>query len=199
MTDQTYLYRFYDADATLLYVGITSGLVDRFEAHMKGKEWWRDVRNIVIERHETRADALHAERHAIQSEGPVYNVQHGTAPPAKSISYSGRGRDLASAAYLHYCLNAWNASNAAGGEIFGVTRQAFAKWIRYGMPVARSAEAAALADATERVCATSPTRIAVLLHRPMTNDGQTLMSMMRQAGDPWVSARLIRTLLVDAA
>jgi hypothetical protein len=43
----------------------------------------------------------------------------------------------------------WGLSNAAAARIFGVSRQAFSKWLRTGPPAARSAAVADLAAATD--------------------------------------------------
>jgi len=37
------VYRLYDADSNLLYVGCTKYLANRLKAHSKDKEWWPDV------------------------------------------------------------------------------------------------------------------------------------------------------------
>ncbi len=40
---ETAVYRLYDADETLLYVGITYDTKTRFADHKVNKEWWPDV------------------------------------------------------------------------------------------------------------------------------------------------------------
>ena len=197
--DRTYLYRFYGDGFTLLYIGITSGLVDRFEAHMKGKDWWQDVRHIDIARYDTRALALEAEAKAIRDEGPAYNVQHGTASPKPHAKVFTRGSGLTSPADLRYILRAWNVSISAGADVFGVTRQAATKWLKAGIPAARIGEVQDLAEITEQLCAASPTPLAVLIRRPLTRDGSTLLSLMRESGDPRRAIALLATLRVDAA
>ena len=77
--ERTALYRFYDSDDELLYVGISKDPTARWEQH-RVKPWWRDVTMRVIEWHDDRATAEHAERKAIQTEGPRHNVQHNQRP-----------------------------------------------------------------------------------------------------------------------
>jgi hypothetical protein len=70
------LYRFFDAGGTLLYVGITSKNSKRWDGHIRDKQWWGRVRTAVIEHYPDRPSAIAAERAAIKSEGPEFNVQH---------------------------------------------------------------------------------------------------------------------------
>lgn len=88
------LYRFYDKDDQLLYVGITIDPGTRWGQHAKDKTWWTEVVRTTIEQFPTRADVLMAERVAIQTENPKYNIMHkggasmanvkGTEIPTKS-------------------------------------------------------------------------------------------------------------------
>lgn len=76
MTDQQHvLYRMYDGDDHLLYVGITLDVAHRFADHRQGKTWWADVATIRLEHFGTRADLEAAEVAAIVAERPVHNVQ----------------------------------------------------------------------------------------------------------------------------
>jgi hypothetical protein len=77
--ERTALYRFFDADDELLYVGISRDPAERWKQH-RDKPWWRDVAMRVVEWHDDRPSAERAERKAIQTEGPRYNVQHNQRP-----------------------------------------------------------------------------------------------------------------------
>lgn len=68
------LYRFYGADGTLLYVGITKDPGRRFIQHGSSKDWWRNVASIQIEYLDSRDDLASAEREAIRSELPRHNI-----------------------------------------------------------------------------------------------------------------------------
>jgi len=76
MSETTSLYRLFDADRRLLYVGISRNPGRRFMEHHADKFWWEDVDEISLERYHTREDALEEERIAIQTERPLYNKTH---------------------------------------------------------------------------------------------------------------------------
>src|SRR5437762_2873721 len=71
---QTVVYRLYDAEGRLLYVGITETLRTRLLQHAKDKAWWPTVAYRRIACHAGRAAAEREERQAILCESPVYNV-----------------------------------------------------------------------------------------------------------------------------
>lgn len=50
---------------------------------------------------------------------------------------------------LDRLMTLWGLSAAEAAELFGVTRQAFSKWLQSGPPVERGPAVAALADATD--------------------------------------------------
>jgi hypothetical protein len=68
------LYRMFDADNNLLYVGITFNPQSRFTSHRRDKDWWRDIARISLSHYECRVDLAEAERQAILEERPLYNV-----------------------------------------------------------------------------------------------------------------------------
>lgn len=70
----TVLYRFYDKDGNLLYVGITAKLSRRVADHRRRQPWWRQRVRTTIEVHPRRWAALDAERVAIVTEKPRYNI-----------------------------------------------------------------------------------------------------------------------------
>lgn len=74
MSSPTSLYRFYNKDGELLYVGITSFLPRRTREHAESKAWWREVSRVEVEHFETREQAQDAERAAVLREGPEYNI-----------------------------------------------------------------------------------------------------------------------------
>lgn len=75
------LYRLYDADETLLYIGVTDNPDRRFKQHRNTKPWWPGVSQKTIEWHTTRRRALAEEAAAIEAEAPAYNVQYNPAAP----------------------------------------------------------------------------------------------------------------------
>lgn len=73
------MYRFYDGDGDLLYVGISVRPWARWKQHKGQKDWAEDVATSTIEWFDTRKDALDAERAAIVAEEPRYNIVHNTS------------------------------------------------------------------------------------------------------------------------
>jgi predicted GIY-YIG superfamily endonuclease len=71
---RTALYRFFDADGALLYVGITYDTEQRFASHRNSSPWWKDVADESVEWFDTRPLALAAELEAIRTERPRHNV-----------------------------------------------------------------------------------------------------------------------------
>ncbi len=76
----TALYRHYDSDGVLLYIGITSSMRRRLREHEGNSDWYERISRITIERYESRDAALLAEKDAICREGPLYNIQWANVP-----------------------------------------------------------------------------------------------------------------------
>jgi predicted GIY-YIG superfamily endonuclease len=70
------LYRFFDDQGALLYIGLTVNLPTRLRDHHHGKAWWQSVARMTVQRYPTRAEVVEAERLAIIAERPIHNVQH---------------------------------------------------------------------------------------------------------------------------
>lgn len=70
------LYRMYSDDGILLYVGLTCNLPGRFKKHKAEKDWFVSVSDIRLEHFDTREELVRAERDAIVSERPRFNVMH---------------------------------------------------------------------------------------------------------------------------
>lgn len=76
-----YVYRCYDKDGDLIYIGCTSNVGRRIAQHRKGRAVASRWLSVSMTRHETegpypsRADALGAERKAIHAEQPLFNYQ----------------------------------------------------------------------------------------------------------------------------
>jgi len=79
MTIRTALYRHWDVDGNLLYVGISLSAVHRLTQHKRDSHWHDQIANMTIEWFETREEALEAERTAIQLERPIFNKMHKAA------------------------------------------------------------------------------------------------------------------------
>ncbi|MEU3990137.1 GntR family transcriptional regulator [Streptomyces platensis] len=79
--EPTALYRLYDADGLLLYVGISSNPQRRWWEHAAryASAWWPLVATRTVEWLDTRDLAAAAERHAIKTESPAHNFAHARA------------------------------------------------------------------------------------------------------------------------
>lgn len=68
------LYRLYRSDGALLYVGLTMSPIHRLQTHAAKKAWWHQVSNITLEHFPDGLSVKDAERLAIATEQPLYNV-----------------------------------------------------------------------------------------------------------------------------
>ena len=112
--DTHVLYRFFDAEDTLLYIGITMNPVTRFRAHRADKDWWCEVANIRIETFDDRSALEAAERDAINSEKPKYNVVHNGGKPASVKATPRKG----SARMSPIQVGDWIAAGMSDGRCF---------------------------------------------------------------------------------
>lgn len=75
----TSLYRHFDANRNLLYVGISLNAIARLEQHRQSR-WSGRIATVEIEYFQTRDEAIEAERKAIQIEQPKWNITHARKP-----------------------------------------------------------------------------------------------------------------------
>jgi hypothetical protein len=69
------LYRFYDADGALLYVGISINAAMRARQHRQGASWWPLVARMEVEHlHVTRRQIEQIELLVIREERPLHNI-----------------------------------------------------------------------------------------------------------------------------
>ena len=73
---KTQLYRHYDSNKKLLYVGVSLNAAARLAQHRDAAPWFDAITDVKIETYPTREDALAAERRAIAEENPACNIQH---------------------------------------------------------------------------------------------------------------------------
>jgi len=69
----TTLYRHFNENGILLYVGISLKWTSRTKEHHRRSPWWRDVANITLQHFDTLKEARAAEKIAIDQEKPVHN------------------------------------------------------------------------------------------------------------------------------
>ncbi len=80
MKNEAHLYRCFDKDDGLLYIGCTKRLVSRITVHRELSLWGPKIHRIQSEGFATRESALSAEANAIASEHPEFNIQHRKRP-----------------------------------------------------------------------------------------------------------------------
>lgn len=91
---RTALYRLFDAQGVLLYVGIAFDPEARWKDHVR-KPWWPLVATKTVEWHETRLLALDAEADIVVSERPLYNVLGVDQPMPVPTGKPGRAQGQA--------------------------------------------------------------------------------------------------------
>jgi predicted GIY-YIG superfamily endonuclease len=72
MKTQT-LYRFFDSDGRLLYVGISKFFEARLKQHYRNSSWFFDSVTCTLEHFDTREQVEQAESLAIKTENPIHN------------------------------------------------------------------------------------------------------------------------------
>lgn len=77
------LYRHFNSNGELLYVGRSLNAVARQVSHKNKAEWWDEVSRIEIERFPNEVDVRAAERSAVETENPKFNVHWGKRAPRK--------------------------------------------------------------------------------------------------------------------
>jgi predicted GIY-YIG superfamily endonuclease len=68
-----HMYRLFDADQRLLYVGVTRDLCRRLREHRKAAPWWADVASATTEVYPNWFAVRQAERATIADENPKHN------------------------------------------------------------------------------------------------------------------------------
>jgi hypothetical protein len=80
LVQRTSLYRHYDADGRLLYVGISVSHLLRMVGHRKASDWYWDIKRVEVEHFPCHASAAMAEITAIRTEQPLWNKAHQPEP-----------------------------------------------------------------------------------------------------------------------
>lgn len=89
------VYRFFDDDGRLLYIGSTGRWPGRMSEHQSQRPWWAEVATVTLEHHASLDRARVAEARAIERERPTY-----TLPPSTTGSLAWAAR-RAEAERLH--------------------------------------------------------------------------------------------------
>lgn len=78
-----YVYRIFDADDTLIYVGSSTSPTTRVGQHGRTAAWGDEIHYWTSEPHPSRSDAYAAEREVIRDEKPKHNVRRAAASGAE--------------------------------------------------------------------------------------------------------------------
>lgn len=70
-----YLYRHFDANGVLLYVGVSVNALKRLSQHRDNSHWFDAIASVTIQKYETREQVLDAEREAVINEKPLHNIK----------------------------------------------------------------------------------------------------------------------------
>lgn len=121
-TTPNVLYRLFDAEGALLYIGITVDFQTRMRYHRRQKPWWGEVARTETEPFRSRSEALTAEWYAIVNECPKYNVEHADERSRSLnavLAERGQTREEAVAEMREQGMT-WKAV----GEALGISRDA---------------------------------------------------------------------------
>lgn len=88
--ERTALYRLFDADDVLLYVGISKHFGRRWQEHESSQPWWHEVDHQTVHWYPTREAAAAAEVEAIKAENPKYNIAHAAHASGQTEDLSRR-------------------------------------------------------------------------------------------------------------
>lgn len=96
---------------------------------------------------------------------------------------------------LERLIALWGISSAEAAGFFGVSRQAFAKWMQAGPPADRAPSVAALEDATELLARhLKRERIPAVVRRPSALTGKRSLLEMAAAGEHDQLLSAVRTM-----
>lgn len=85
MTNRNVLYRIWNEDGELLYVGATTDPGHRLREHHLQQPWWDEAASVTLQRLATYIELAEAEIEAIRSENPKYNVIHTEKPRVSAM------------------------------------------------------------------------------------------------------------------
>ena len=82
-----FLYRHYDGNNNLLYVGITNDLTRRTREHRAYSRWIKLSVSITSTSFDDRDDCYSAEERAIKNENPIFNIAFNNNYPARELGF----------------------------------------------------------------------------------------------------------------
>lgn len=84
-----WIYRYWDRDGVLLYVGISFDARRRAKDHRRGSPWWRFVARGTAQSC-AATDSLTTEAALIRAERPIFNNKHSQVPWPVTVEYCAR-------------------------------------------------------------------------------------------------------------
>jgi predicted GIY-YIG superfamily endonuclease len=132
----TCLYRHFDENDRLLYVGISVDALSRLIQH-KRSAWWGEVATITIQRFATRDEALKAEAEAIRCERPKHNKALAPYKEAPRIVHEHQDESVG---ITVDDLVAYFGSQAKAAEAVGLKQPSVAEWKECGVPIPRQCQ-----------------------------------------------------------
>lgn len=132
---RTNLYRHFNGEGQLLYVGISLSAIQRLAQHKEHSDWFESIANVTIEQFDTREEALKAERAAIFHERPLHNIQHKHGADEKMRKANERLNAIAQAkedltARIVYFNPVYSLDEAA--DALSVSKRLITLWVREG-------------------------------------------------------------------
>lgn len=132
---RTSLYRHFDSNGELLYVGISLSALHRLGQHKDHSDWYQSIANVTLEHFETREEALEAEREAILRERPLHNIHHRYSAKKAQRKIEEKLTAIAQAkedltARIVYLNPVYTLESAA--EALSVSKRLLMLWVREG-------------------------------------------------------------------
>lgn len=138
---ETAVYKAYDADGALLYVGVAKDFLFRWKSHRREAEWWKLAQRFEVALYATRDEALAEEARCITEDGPAYNA----CALAKGHAAKHRQREDAEAAEEARRDQFWRDWHAETDKIEALSKadpkarpikspETWRRWLRDGCP-----------------------------------------------------------------
>ena len=105
------LYRYFDENDRLLYVGITKNQFSRLQSHAMSAKWFGLIHKATFRHFTSREDVKRAELKAIATENPLFNIQ--------GISPSHPGADRESLDWLNHIVEMSNKLDGDDDDMHG--------------------------------------------------------------------------------
>lgn len=98
-----FVYRLFDADDCLLYIGCSSNVRDRLRCH-SAKEWGSEIASVTVQGPWSRDGARFVESIAIWNEAPRHNIAEQRGPDHSDPEVQHYINDFIGNAYRVHCV-----------------------------------------------------------------------------------------------